>query len=197
VQFVRRDSTEIAYKPYEKHSRLFGICPCCLLTDFIRQYQQDIASGYQSENGMFKHVCCLRPEVRYSSSYHRVEQVPVYLVEQLLYLPYVISDETEWKKSELVNCWTLTGQAIASLYTVSRLSPADTPIPKLLLVNPENEADKSLMPVPSRAKEFASQIDSSVAASYLVVEIQHWWMDDGRVIERSLVPGRVHVSGNN
>lgn len=198
VQFVRRDSGEVSYKPYEKHSRLFGVCPCCLLADFIQQYQQDIASGYQPDNGVFRHVCHLRHDIRYSSSYHRQDQLPVYMVEQLLYLPYVISDETEWKKSELLNCWTLTGQPIASLYTLSwTTSPEQTPIAKLLLVNPENEADRSLMSVTSRAAELAKHINPSMASSYLVVELQHWWMDDGRVVERLVESGRQHASGNN
>ena len=165
--------------PYKKHSRLFGICPDCLLRDVIREYEKDIASKYRPTDGAFHHEWQLRDDIRYSSPYHGTDQFPVYLVEHLLFLPYVISDRTEWKNnSEFVNCWAMTGASIGSLYTFSCVETERTPTAELLLIHPDNTADRTFLAIASRAKEFDQYVKCYGPSSYLVIELQHWWMND-------------------
>jgi hypothetical protein len=135
-----------APEKYGKRSRVFGICPGCILMDFIDQYEQDLKKhGLYPGSGEFKHSRRLRRDVSYASPYHGEEQLPVYLVEQLLFLPYAINDETGWMKSELVNCWLLTGESIGSLYVFSSLGPGNAPNAKLLIAHPkEKTIDRSL-----------------------------------------------------
>jgi hypothetical protein len=189
VDIAPRNPSSDEYESFEKHSRLFGICPCCLLADFVRRYEEDISLATYANNGLFKHIRRLQRGVRYSSAYHKVNQLPVRLVEHLLFLPYVITDETEWRTSELVRYWECTGESIASLYALSCSPPGNAPTAKLLLVDPDHRLDSKLVAAPTKTAEFNNLISGTPPASYLIIELQHWWLDETNAAETSLSPG--------
>jgi hypothetical protein len=164
-------------KPFEAHSRLFGICPCCLLVDFIHRYEIDISSEPCTASGSFKHIRHLDEKVHYSSIYHReADQFQTRLVEHLMFLPYAIDNETEWQSGELAKLWAFTGETIASLYTYSDQN--NTPDAKLLLVDPKHKLDSRLVASPTKSRAFRDLLKGESPVSYLVIELQHWWLDD-------------------
>lgn len=162
------------------HYRIFGICPCCLLKPFIEKYEEEISQKPEYRGrGEFKHVIRLHEKVRYFSPYHGKLQFPTYLVTHQLFLPYAIENEETWiEKSELLNRWSRIGEPVGSLYTYSAPSLGEARIAKLLLTHPlEGGVNRELMCVPSVADE-CGIVESGAPASYLILEFQHWWMDE-------------------
>jgi hypothetical protein len=162
------------------HPRIFGICPCCLLKPFIEKYKEEIGQKPEYRGrGEFTRVIRLHKKARYWSPYHGAQQFPTYLVTHQLFLPYAIENEEEWsEKSELLNCWSRIGEPVGSLYTYSAPSLGEGGIAKLLLTHPiEGRANRELLCVPSVVERFRI-VESGAPASYLILEFQHWWMDE-------------------
>jgi hypothetical protein len=164
-------------EPFKKHGRLFGFCPCCLLSDFTDRYEADPYG--RASVGTFKHMRRLKEDYLYGSAYHNGDQYPTRLVEQLFFLPYVFQDETEWvNSSELVNVWEATGAWVASLYTYS--FDQNTPKAQRLLVDHLGRFNRTLIASPSKAHEFQELLNEPSSASYLVIQFQHLWMNDNQ-----------------
>jgi hypothetical protein len=166
--------------PNTLQCRLFGICPCCLLKPFFEKYQEEINQKPQYRGlGEFKHFIWPRMNRRYLSPYHGVLQFPTYLVDHRLFLPYTIANVELWtKKSELLNCWSRIGEPIGSLFTYSAPQREEPAVARLLLTHSvESEVTRELVSAPSVAEECGG-VDSQALGSYLILEFQHWWMND-------------------